>query len=232
MRAVQFERCGGPEVMRLVERERPEPGRGEVVIQVVAAALNHLDIWVRLGTPKPPLPHTPGSDAAGRVVALGAGVDHLAPGDEVVLNPGLWCGRCEHCLAGEHSMCVRYGIIGEARSGTLAEYVAVPAQCCHPKPAALDWCEAAAFGLVFLTAYRMLFTRARLRAGEDVLIHGIGGGVATAALQLCVHAGDRAIVTSSSTARSGPAAHRSSRSPMPTASRRSVTGSPSRSTCS
>ncbi|RME73417.1 MAG: alcohol dehydrogenase [Planctomycetota bacterium] len=201
MRAVRIHRCGGPEVVTLETVARPEPGPGEVLLSVQAAALNHLDLWVRMGTPKPPLPHTLGSDAAGRVVAVGEGVHSPAVGEAVVLNPGLWCGRCERCEAGEQSECERYHIIGEGRSGTFAEFVVVPAVCCHPLPEALDWIEAAAFGLVFLTAYRMLFTRARRQPGEDVLIHGIGGGVATAGLQLAVAAGARAIVTSSSDAK-------------------------------
>ncbi|GIW72943.1 MAG: alcohol dehydrogenase [Planctomycetota bacterium] len=198
MRAVRIHSCGGPEVVRLEEIERPSPGPGQVLVEVRAAALNHLDLWVRQGTPAPPLPHTLGSDAAGVVAALGEGVQGLEVGQQVVLNPGLWCGRCEACAAGEHSLCPDYHLLGEAAPGTFAEYVVVPAPACHPRPRGFSWEEAAAFGLVFLTAYRMLFTRAGLRPGEDVLIHGIGGGVATAALVLARAAGARAIVTSSS----------------------------------
>jgi NADPH:quinone reductase-like Zn-dependent oxidoreductase len=168
-----------------------------VLLRVRAAALNHLDIWVRMGTPKPRLPHTCGSDASGVVVEVGSGVAGVRVGDAVVVNPGRWCGRCERCGAGEHSECDAYHIVGEGSPGTLADYVVVPAAGCHPKPDTLSWEEAAAFGLVSLTAYRMLFTKGGLRAGEDVLIHGVGGGVSTAALQLAVAAGARVIVTSS-----------------------------------
>jgi NADPH:quinone reductase-like Zn-dependent oxidoreductase len=141
-----------------------------------------------------------GSDAAGTVEALGPGCDDLAikVGSEVVLNPGVSCMQCEFCLRGLHSECAAFRITGFQLEGTYAEYVVAPALNLFPKPKNLNWEEAAALPLAYLTASRMLFTRANLQTGETVLIHGIGGGVAVAALQLSKLHGASAIVTSSS----------------------------------
>ncbi len=199
MKAAAIKRHGDVDVIGIQDLPAPSPGPGEVVLDVRAAALNHLDIWVRKGGRiEIPLPHVLGSDAAGVVSAVGEGVETPAEGDEVVLNPGLSCMRCDRCLAGEHSLCESYGIVGFMRWGTFAEKVAVPAVCCRPKPSHLDWSAAAALPLDHLTAWRMLFTRARLQPGETVLIHGIGGGAALAGLQLAALAGAEVIATSSS----------------------------------
>ena len=180
----------------------PEPAvtAGEVLLEVRAAALNHLDIWVRRGRPglELPVPHILGSDAAGVVLEVGGNVDHVRPGDEVLINPGLSCGQCEFCRRGEQSECISFGIVGMNRPGTFAEQVTLPAANVFPKPAHLTPEEAAALPLAYLTAWRMLMTRARLCPGETVLIHGIGGGVALAGLQLARLAGARVLVTSSS----------------------------------
>lgn len=199
MRALYFERHGGPEQLALGVRPQPAVAAGEVVVRLRAAALNHLDLFVLGGMPgvSIELPHIGGADGAGTVAAIGDGVSRWSPGDEVVINPGLSCGRCEFCAGGEESMCVGFRIFGEHLDGTFAEYVRVPATALAAKPAHLSWAEAGAFGLTFLTAWRMLITRARLGAGESVLIHGIGGGVALAALAIARDAGATAIVTSS-----------------------------------
>jgi NADPH:quinone reductase-like Zn-dependent oxidoreductase len=200
MRALYFESHG--EISGLVtgERPRPTPGGGEVLVRLRAASLNHLDLFVLRGLPAVPvgLPHIGGADGAGTVAELGEGVTGWGIGDEVVLNPGLWCGRCEFCARGEESQCVRFGLVGEHVDGTFAEYVKVPASSLAPKPTRLSWPEAAAFGLTFLTAWRMLMTRARLVAGESVLVHGIGGGVALAALLIAKRVGATVFVTSAS----------------------------------
>jgi len=200
MKAVFIREFGGPEKIQVGELPTPEPGPGEVRIRVKAAALNHLDVWVRRGRPGLSLdrPHILGSDAAGIVDAAGADVSGVEPGQEVVVNPGVSCQRCEWCLRGAQSECPSYGLVGFQHAGTYAEYVNVPAINLAPKPAHLDWTEAAALNLAHLTAWHMLFARAGLRAGEHVLIHGIGGGVALAALQFCTLSGAGAIVTSSS----------------------------------
>lgn len=198
MRALFFREHGDIENLIFGERPEPEPGPGEVVLRLMASALNHLDLFVLRGLPgiPVPLPHIGGADGAGVVVKVGPGVEQVQLGDEVVFNPGLWCGECEFCRKGEQSLCVRYGIVGEHVDGTFAEYVKVRAKVCFPKPSHMSWEEAAAFPLTFLTAWRMLFTRARLQAGESVLIHGIGGGVAQAATILARHAQAAVIVTS------------------------------------
>ena len=178
----------------------PQPAPGEVLLRVCSAGLNHLDIWVRKGRKGVvlPMPHILGSDAAGIVEALGPDVGGVKVGDEVILNPGLSCGRCEYCRRGQQSLCVSFGIVGLSRPGTFAEYVAVPAKNLCPKPPHLTFDEAGAFVLSFVTAWRMLMTRAQLKPGQTVLIHGIGGGVALSALKLVRLTGAEVIVTSSS----------------------------------
>ena len=203
MRAVFIESHDGPEAIRVGDLPDPEPGPGQVRVRVVAAALNHLDLWVLGGIPGVELsfPHVVGADGAGVVDAVGAGVDAVHEGDEVYIQPGLFCGRCEFCLQGEESMCIRYRLLGEHVSGTLAERVVVPAVNVYPKPRDLDWTVAAAFPLAYQTAWRLLLTAGGLQAGQSVLIHGVGGGVASAALQIAKYAGACVYVTSSSTAK-------------------------------
>ena len=203
MRAVYLESHGGPDAIRIGELPDPEPGPGEVRVRIVAAALNHLDLWVLEGIPGIPLafPHVPGADGAGVVDAVGAGVEGVREGDEVYLQPGLFCGRCEFCLQGEESLCLRYRLLGEHVSGTLAERVVVPAVNVYRKPRGLGWSAAAAFPLAYQTAWRLVLTAGALRAGESVLIHGVGGGVASAALQIAKYAGAYVYVTSSSPAK-------------------------------
>lgn len=203
MRAAAIERHGGLEELQVMEMPRPEVKPGEVVIQVKSIGLNHLDIWMRKGRPglNFQFPHPLGSDASGIVSEVGAGVERVRVGDEVIINPGLSCMHCEWCLRGAHSECPSFGIVGMVRHGTYAEYVSVPAVNVYPKPAHLNWDEAAALPLAHLTAWRMLFTRANARPGETALIHGIGGGVALALLQLAKASGLRVIVTSSDPAK-------------------------------
>ena len=177
------------------------PGAGEVLVRIEAAALNRLDLFVRDGIPGVPVtfPHVPGADGTGVVEALGAGVKGPAPGTRVVLQPGLSCGTCEFCLAGERSLCVTFRILGEHLAGTFAEKIAVPRANVYPAPGRLSPEKAAAFPLVGLTAWRMLVTRAALRPGETVLVHGVGSGVSTFAVQIAKLCGaSRVFVTSSS----------------------------------
>lgn len=199
MRAAFIERHGGPEVLEVGERPDPEPGPGEVRVRIVAAALNHLDLFARRGIPgvEVAMPHVLGADGAGVVDTVGPDVRSRAPGDEVWIQPGLFCGRCEFCVAGETSMCLDYRLLGEHLDGTFAEHVVVPEENVYAKPARLGWEEAAAFPLVYQTAWRMVVTKGRIGPGHTVLIHGIGGGVALAALQIAVLAGAEVHVTSS-----------------------------------
>ena len=189
MRAIRIHEDGGPEVLRYEEAPDPVAGPGEVLVELRAASLNHLDVWIRKGLPSVPKPRILGADGAGVVEALGAGVVGLDPGERVVLNPGIEAGGG------------RIHVIGEHGDGTNAELIALPATNVHPIPESLSFEEAAAFPLVFETAYRMLVTRAALRDGEWVLAWGIGGGVSTAALAIAKALGARVLVTSSSDAK-------------------------------
>jgi NADPH:quinone reductase-like Zn-dependent oxidoreductase len=199
MRAAIFHEFGGPEVVRIEEVERPRPAPHEVLIEVGAAALNHLDLWVRRGLPiETTMPHIGGSDIAGIVVELGSGVDQAMVGERVVVNPSLSCGKCEWCLRGEQSLCNDYRILGEHTQGGFAEFVVAPAANLYRIPEHIDFVRACAAPLVFLTAWRGLKTRARLGEGESVLVTGASGGVATAAIQIAKYLGARvfAITTS------------------------------------
>ena len=183
MKAVRIHEDGGPEVLRYEDVEDPTPGSGEVLVRLRAASLNHLDLWIRQGLPSVPKPRILGADGAGVVAALGEGADTFSEGDRVVLNPGLDDGA---------------RILGEHMDGTHAQLVAVPAEYVHPIPGGLSFEEAAAFPLVFETAYRMLVTKARIEEHEWVLLWGIGSGVALAAFAIAKALGARTLVTSSS----------------------------------
>ena len=179
--------------------ERP----GDVRVRLHAAALNRLDLWTIGGLPGITIrpPWILGADGAGVVDAVGDTVQSVRAGEPVFLNPGISCGVCEYCLGGEQSLCVRFGILGEHFPGTFAEYVVVPEPNVRSIPEATPWDKAAAYPLVTLTAWRMVVTRARVREGERVLVWGIGGGVALAALQICKLLGAHVTVTSSSDAK-------------------------------
>jgi NADPH:quinone reductase-like Zn-dependent oxidoreductase len=200
LKAIVIHEHGGLDKLKYEEVDKPKISPEEVLIQVKASSLNHLDIFVRNGIPgiKIPLPHILGSDCSGIVAEVGSEVRRVKVGDRVTVNPGRWCGRCEFCVAGEQSLCPYFQIMGEHVDGAWAEFVKVPEESVHPIPGGLSFEEAAAFPLVFLTAWRMLITRAALKPGETVLIIGIGGGVAMAAMQIAKYAGAKVIVTSGS----------------------------------
>lgn len=168
--------------------DTPEPGPDEVRVRVLASALNHMDLWVTRGMPKPHTPHVPGADGAGVIDAVGAAVTSIATGDEVVINPAVACRRCAYCLAGDSPYCKQFGILGEHRWGMHGEYVVLPAANVAPKPADMSWEVAAAFPLCWLTAWRML-KRARLNAADTMIVVGVGGGVSSAGLVLGVASG-------------------------------------------
>jgi len=187
----------GPTSYALVETDDPQPGAHDVRVRLRAAALNHLDIWVSRGMPKPALPHVAGADGAGVIDAVGTEVDASRIGEEVVIDPSTSCGTCAMCRRGDIPLCRHFGIIGEHRWGTLADRVVVPAVNAVTKPPSLPWDTAAAYGLVTATALRML-RRARLAAGDTMLVVGVGGGVSSAGLLLGVAMGVRVLVTSTS----------------------------------
>jgi len=203
MKALAFNEFGGPGKLRLQDVPDPKAAPGGVLVRVRACALNHLDIFVREGIPalKTPLPFWTGCDIAGDVAEVGPDVTGLRVGDRVCVNPNLTCGRCEFCIQGEDSLCVRYGILGEHRPGGLAELVVVSAENVLPLPAHVSYEHAASFILTNMTAWRMVVTQARVRPGEDVLILGVGGGVSSAAVQIAKLCGARVLVTSSSDAK-------------------------------
>jgi NADPH:quinone reductase-like Zn-dependent oxidoreductase len=199
MKAVVFSRHGGPEVLEHRDVPEPKPGRSEVLIEVKATSINHIDIFLRRGMPgiTVPMPKIVGSDAAGVIRELGADVTDLKIGQRVTINPGISCGHCEFCAAGFGSQCFTYSMIGESRDGAYAELLAVPAHIVLPIPDSLSFENAAAAPLVFLTAWSMMIGKGNLRPGEDVLILGAGAGVGTAAIQIAKMTGCRVFATAS-----------------------------------
>ena len=175
----------------------------EVRVRVSAAAINHLDVFVIGGLPGVTIrpPWILGTDAAGVVDQVGTAVTHVRVGDRVVINPGISDRSCEYCRAGEHPLCVKFAVLGEHVPGTIAEHVVVPGTNVRSIPRGVSDEQAAAFTLATLTAWRMVHSRARVTANDEVLIWGIGGGVAQAALQICKNIGARVWVTSSDDAK-------------------------------
>ena len=200
MRAIGFERHGGPEVLQRLDAPRPEPGPGEVRVRVEACALNHLDIFVRAGWPglELALPHWSGSDIAGVVDAVGPGVDPARVGAPVVVDPVVNCGHCAACTRGDASLCDTFHLTGEHVRGGLAEHVVVRERNALPRPSGVDAVTAAAVPVTFMTAWRGLVTRAGVGPGARVLVLGAGGGLATACIQVAKLQGATVLATTSS----------------------------------
>ena len=200
MKASIFRRHGGPEVLEYADVPEPQVRANEVLVEVKACALNHLDIFARNGLPgiEIPLPHTLGNDIAGVVKDVGSLVGWVKVGDEVMIQPGVSCGHCDACLSGRDNLCREYDMIGYRRDGGYAEFVAVPGVNVFPKPSNLTWEQAAALPLVTVTAWHMLVTRANVQPGEDVLVHAAGSGVGSVAIQIAKLRGARVIATASS----------------------------------
>ncbi|HXJ19758.1 MAG TPA: zinc-binding dehydrogenase [Polyangia bacterium] len=209
MRAALFRRHGGPEVMEVGEVPSPPLGSGEIAVRVTAAALNHVDLWLRRGLPAlpVPLPHVLGGDVCGVVAALGPGVaarPGVGVGDRVLVNPGLSCGRCVACLDGRDNLCPEFRMVGEQTWGGQAEELVVPAQNLVPVPrdrVPLDDAQLASIPTVFMTAWQMLVDRAEIRQGETVLVLAAGSGVGSAAVQIAKLYGARVIATASTDAK-------------------------------
>lgn len=200
MKAVRFHSFGEADVLKYEDVEQPHPGPHDVVVQLKAAALNHLDLFIRRGAREKniPMPHIPGADGAGIIAEVGALVFHLKPGERVAVAPGLGCGKCSFCLGGRENLCAKFHVIGNQEDGTYAEFIKLPARNVVPIPESMPFEDAAAFSLVFLTAWHMLMTLARVKGGETVLVHGAGSGVGSAAIQIAKLFEARVIATAGS----------------------------------
>ncbi len=189
----------GKDGLRIGDFDDPTPAAGEAVMKIRAASINRVDLYMRDNGAgiRHELPIVLGVDGVGEIVEAPSG-SRLRPGDPVILYPMAFCGRCRACRAGDQPNCIKFDIAGETRNGTCAEYIAMPEKCFLPKPDALSWQQAATLPVAYLTAWRMMFGKDPLLSAETVLIMGIGGGVASACLQMAKMIGARAIVTSSS----------------------------------
>lgn len=197
MKAIRFHQHGGPEVLKYEDAPDPKIQPNEVLVRIKTCALNHVDVWVRGGVPgwRIPMPHIGGADISGEVAEVGPLVTRAKPGDRVLLSPGVSCGQCEMCFKGLDSACRQFAVRGVFDDGGYAEYVKSVEMNVLPIPGNLDFDEAAAAPLVFLTAWHMLFTRAQLKPGEDVLVIGAGSGVGSAAIQVAKLLNARVIAT-------------------------------------
>jgi NADPH:quinone reductase-like Zn-dependent oxidoreductase len=200
VKAIVFHKHGGPDVLTYQEVADPEPSDGQVVVRVMACAINHIDIFTRKGLERisVKLPHVLGADVSGIVVSVGRGVTNVKEGDEVILNPGISCGSCRNCLIGKENLCDSYDILGyRTYDGGYAELCKVPASNCLKKPASLNFVEAASLPLTMMTAWHMLVERAFIRPNDTVLIIAAGSGVGAAALQIAKLHGAFVIATAS-----------------------------------
>jgi NADPH:quinone reductase-like Zn-dependent oxidoreductase len=186
MKAARIHGHGGPEVIRYEDIPEPHIKANQALVRVRACSVNHLDLWMRAGVPgiDIPMPHILGSDVAGEVVAVGDLCERVKPGQRVLLSPALSCRQCEACVSGRDNLCRRFAVLGTAVDGGNCELMAVPEYAVIPIPDDLEFEQAAAVPLVFLTAWHMLMTRARLEAGEDVLVLAASSGVGSAAIQI------------------------------------------------
>ncbi len=201
MKAIRIHEHGGYEVLKVEDVMMPAIEANEVLINVAAAALNHLDLWVRQGIPGVSLPQIMGSEASGIIVEVGEVAHdryHFEKGDEVFTVPIRTCGHCFHCLSGEENLCDEFAIPGENEEGVQAEYIAVPADFVFKKPKNLNWEETAAFPLAGMTAYHMLSTKAQVRPEHRVLIYGASSGVGSSAIQIAKAFGASVITTAGS----------------------------------
>jgi NADPH:quinone reductase-like Zn-dependent oxidoreductase len=186
MKSVFITQHGDESVLQFGELPDPVAGPGQVLVEIKACALNHLDLWVRRGLPtlKVKMPHILGSDISGVVAKVGDGVANIQVGQEVVVSPGVSCGHCRACLAGEDNNCRQYGVLGEHVPGGYAQLISMPSQNIIPKPPNLNFFEAAAYPLTFLTAWHMLVANCRVSPGDWVLVLAAGSGVGVAAIQI------------------------------------------------
>ena len=185
MKAIRFHQYGGPEVLKYEDVPDPQLRKDQVLVRVKACALNHLDLWVRKGTTKSPLPHINGSDVAGEVVEVGEYVTGIQKGQRVLLAPMVFCGHCQACVGGRQNQCREYTVLGNLVDGGNCELIVSRHDCVLPIPDSLGYNEAASLPLVFLTAWHMLVGRAGIRPGQTVLVLGASSGIGSAAIQVC-----------------------------------------------
>lgn len=199
MKAIFYTEHGGADVLQFGDLGEPQVRPGAIKLDVRATSLNRIDLFLRGGLPgiKIPFPHIPGCDAAGVVAEVGEGVSNVSVGDRVLMNPSISCGKCEFCLRGDATLCLTYNLIGETIDGACCERIVIPAANAIPIPDSLDFISAAAVPLVYMTAWRMLITRGRLRPGEDVLVLGATAGVGVACVQIAKLTGARVFAAAS-----------------------------------
>ena len=198
MQAIRIHKHGGIEVLNYESLPTPKAKENEVIIQIRAAAMNHLDIWVRRGVPGVPLPMILGSDGAGIITEIGDKVTKFNINDEVCIQPLTYCDKCDYCINGMQNYCHKIGILGETQDGTFCEYMAISESNVYPKPSHLSFEETAAFPLTAQTAYSMLVRRAKIQVGETVFVWGAGSGVGTMAIQIAKAKGCNVIATAGS----------------------------------
>jgi len=200
MIGIQFSKHGPSDVLDIATLESAEARAGQVKVEIKAASLNHLDLWLRRGLPglNIPLPHIPGSDASGIITEVGEGVQGWHRGDEVVVQPGTFCGQCTTCESGREDMCASYGILGETEAGVQRQFMCLPVENIGPKPRQLSFVEAAALPLAAMTSWNMLKNRAKLEPEETLLVLGAGSGVGSMAIQMGRYLGARVIATGGS----------------------------------
>lgn len=198
MKAVRIHEFGGPEVLKFEDIPDPQPRQHELLIQVKACALNHLDLFIRKGLPSIRLPHILGADVSGVVAARGEYIRDVDVRQRVLLAPMTFCNHCERCMAGQQNFCPEFSVRGYATDGGDCEFIAVPREAVIPIPESLTYDEAASVPLVFLTAWHMLVVRAAIRQGQTVLVLGAGSGVGTAAIQIAKMFGCTVITTAGS----------------------------------
>jgi NADPH:quinone reductase-like Zn-dependent oxidoreductase len=197
--AAVYREPAGPAGVDLERRPVSRPAPGHVLVELRAGSLNHLDLWIASGAQRVEPPRVLGADGAG--VVADSNETRWKPGDEMVVYPVACCWECPHCQAGQQVLCERFGILGESVDGAACQFMHLPSQNLYPRPRQLSWPESGAFPLTFLTAWRMIVTRAKLQAGETMLVVGAGAGVAAAAIAIGRHLGARVLVTSRSPAK-------------------------------
>jgi len=199
MQAIRFHEYGGPEVLRYEQVPDPVLRQDQVLLRVKACAMNHLDLWVRMGTTRSPLPHIPGSDIAGEIVSVGEYVTGVRAGERVLLAPMAFCNHCPACADGRQNQCPQFIVLGNANDGGDCALISVPQVNVIPIPETLTFDQAASVPLVFLTAWHMLVGRARIRPGQSVLVLGAGSGVGIAAIQIAKKIFRATVITTAGT---------------------------------